>query len=62
MGEFVLRDGEITLDDIRNTPLRAELVTLGSASDDLAYQAARAQAFIDAGARVVMFAAWKFTQ
>lgn len=58
-GEFVLRDGEITLDDIRNTPLRAELVTLGSASDDLAYQAARAQAFIDAGARVVMFAAWE---
>ena len=57
-GGFALADAPLTLRDIRETPLAAELVVI-SADAPTAQQLARARAFLDAGAASVVVTTWK---
>jgi hypothetical protein len=56
--EFVVRDGMIGLDEIRTSPMRAELVIISSEAST-EEQVARANAFLEAGARNVMVIGWE---
>lgn len=56
-GGFALGDGVVGLDDIRTTPMQAELVLL-MVDAPVEVQLARAHAFIDAGVERVVVQAW----
>lgn len=57
-GGFQFADGPLSLDEIRNTPLHAEMVVMTARGTD-AQQQQRARAFLDAGARWVLVAGWE---
>lgn len=57
-GGFVLADGELTLTEIRETPMKAELVVI-TADAPGPVQLQRSRAFLDAGAGSVLVMAWK---
>jgi len=56
-GGFQLHDGALSLEQIRNTPVHAEMVVI-TARATAEQQLRRARAFLDAGARWVLVAGW----
>ena len=56
-GGFQMADGALSLDEVRNTPLHAEMVVI-TARTTKDQQLHRARAFLDAGARWVLLAGW----
>ncbi len=56
-GGFKFADGSLSLDEIRNTPLNAQLVVI-TARTAQPQQLHRARAFLDAGAEWVLVAVW----
>ena len=56
-GGFKMGDGVLSLDEVRNTPLHAEMVVI-TARSTAAQQQHRARAFLDAGARWVLVSNW----
>jgi hypothetical protein len=57
-GGFQLHDGALSLDQVRNTPIHAEMVVI-TARTTPEQQLRRARAFLDAGARWVLVAGWE---
>jgi hypothetical protein len=56
-GGFMMADGPLTLEQIRSTPMHAELVVI-TAKTTSAQQMHRARAFLDAGAKWVLVSTW----
>jgi hypothetical protein len=56
-GGFQFADGPLSLDEVRNTKIHAEMVVI-TARTDAAQQQHRARAFLDAGARWVLVVGW----
>ena len=57
-GGFKLHDGALSLEEIRNTPIHAEMVVITARSTP-EQQLRRARAFLDAGARWVLISGWE---
>ena len=57
-GEFQVYQGQVGLDAIATTPVRAELVVIRAMASH-AQQLARAQAFLEAGAQLVLVLGWE---
>jgi len=57
-GGFQLHDGALSLEQVRNTPIHAEMVVITARSTP-EQQLHRARAFLDAGARWVLVAGWE---
>ena len=57
-GGFQLADGALSLDDIRNTKLHADMVVI-TARGTMEQQQQRARAFLDGGAEWVLVTNWQ---
>ena len=57
-GGFQLHDGALSLEEVRNTPIHAEMVVITARSTP-EQQLRRARAFLDAGARWVLISGWE---